>query len=210
AGAVELDPHRFDPLALAQAGVELMEGQCRAKGLDLKLETDPDMPAGLIGDSGRLRQVLLNFLSNAVKFTPQGGVTVSASCEPGADGRVWLSLSVKDTGVGVSDAQVEQLFDRFTQADASTTRTFGGTGLGLAISRQLVEMMGGEIGAFGKPGEGSTCWFQVPLPVAELAEECADGERIESVGSARILMADDAPADRELVNVLLTGAGLAV
>ena len=210
AGAVELDPHRFDPLALAQAGVELMEGQCRGKGLDLRLESDPDMPAGLIGDSGRLRQVLLNFLSNAVKFTTQGGVTVTASCEPGTHGQVWLSLSVKDTGVGVSDAQVEQLFDRFTQADASTTRTFGGTGLGLAISRQLVEMMGGEIGAFGKPGEGSTFWFQVPLPMADGAEDQAEGEVAQAIGAARILMADDAPANRELVSVLLGGMGLVV
>jgi len=210
AGKVELDPHRFDPLALAQAGVELMEGQCRAKGLDVRLEMDPDMPAGLIGDSGRLRQVLLNFLSNAVKFTTEGGVTVTASCEPGTDGRVWLSLSVKDTGVGVSDAQVEQLFDRFTQADASTTRTFGGTGLGLAISRQLVEMMGGEIGAFGKPGEGSTFWFQVPLPLADASEEPAEGEVAQAIGAARILMADDAPANRELVSVLLGGMGLVV
>ena len=210
AGAVELDPHRFDPLALAQAGVELMEGQCRGKGLDLRLESDPDMPAGLIGDSGRLRQVLLNFLSNAVKFTTQGGVTVTASCEPGTDGQVWLSLSVKDTGVGVSDAQVEQLFDRFTQADASTTRTFGGTGLGLAISRQLVEMMGGEIGAFGTPGQGSTFWFQVPLPMADGAEDQAEGEVAQAIGAARILMADDAPANRELVSVLLGGMGLVV
>ncbi len=210
AGAVELDPHRFDPLALAQAGVELMEGQCRAKGLYLKLETDPDLPAGLIGDSGRLRQVLLNLLSNAVKFTTEGGVTVTASCEPGADGRMWLSLSVKDTGVGVSDAQVEQLFDRFTQADASTTRTFGGTGLGLAISRQLVEMMGGEISAFGTPGEGSTFWFQVPLPMADGAEDQAEGEAVRAIGAARILMADDAPANRELVSVLLGGMGLTV
>ncbi|MBG7616010.1 PAS domain-containing protein [Brevundimonas sp. BAL450] len=210
AGAVELDPHRFDPLALAQAGVELMEGQCRAKGLYLKLETDPDLPPGLIGDSGRLRQVLLNLLSNAVKFTTEGGVTVTASCEPGTDGRVWLSLSVKDTGVGVSDAQVEQLFDRFTQADASTTRTFGGTGLGLAISRQLVEMMGGEISAFGTPGEGSTFWFQVPLPMADGAEDQAEGEAVRAIGAARILMADDAPANRELVSVLLGGMGLTV
>ena len=210
AGAVELDPHRFDPLALAQAGVELMEGQCRGKGLDLRLESDPDMPAGLIGDSGRLRQVLLNFLSNAVKFTTQGGVTVTASCEPGTHGQVWLSLSVKDTGVGVSDAQVEQLFDRFTQADASTTRTFGGTGLGLAISRQLVEMMGGEIGAFGTPGQGSTFWFQVPLPMADGAEDQAEGEVAQAIGAARILMADDAPANRELVSVLLGGMGLVV
>jgi PAS domain S-box-containing protein len=210
AGAVELDPHRFDPLALAQAGVELMEGQCRSKGLDLRLETDLDMPEGLIGDSARLRQVLLNFLSNAVKFTASGGVTVSASCEPGTDGRVWLSMSVKDTGVGVSDEQVEQLFDRFTQADASTTRTFGGTGLGLAISRQLVEMMGGEIGAFGRPGEGSTFWFQVPLPLADAGEERGGVEAVAAVGAARILMADDAPANRELVSVLLGGMGLTV
>lgn len=157
-----------------------------------------------------MRQVLLNLLSNAVKFTAEGAVTVTASCEPGADGRVWLSLSVADTGVGVSDAQVEQLFDRFTQADASTTRTFGGTGLGLAISRQLVEMMGGEISAFGTPGKGSTFWFQVPLPMADGAEDHAEDHVAQSIGAARILMADDAPANRELVSVLLGGMGLSV
>ena len=210
AGAVELDPQPFSPADLARGAADLMEAQCRAKGLMLELEVEPDMPERLMGDSGRLRQVLLNFLSNAVKFTANGGVRVAVSCEPDADGRVWMALSVKDSGIGISEDMVEQLFDRFTQADASTTRTFGGTGLGLAISRQLIEMMGGEIGAHGTPGEGSTFWFQVPLAVCEAPREDAAPAAAQTLTAARILMADDAPANRELVSVLLRGMGLSV
>jgi len=204
AGAVEMEARAFDPRALAQAAAAMVEGQCEVKGLTLSVVVDPNLPAALTGDEGRLRQVMLNFLSNAAKFTATGGVTLEAS---------WtgerLRIAVTDTGIGVATGKIDTLFERFSQADNSTTRVYGGTGLGLSISRRLVEMMGGEIGAKSRIGEGATFWFEVPLT---LAEATATAERTDA-GTAspeglRLLMADDAAANRELVVAILGGMGV--
>jgi len=142
----------------------------------------------------------LNFLSNAVKFTGAGTVTLRVS---DADGR--LRVTVTDTGIGIAAAKIDTLFDRFTQADASTTRVYGGTGLGLAISRRLIDIMGGTIGAQSTPGEGSTFWFEVPLPVAGPKAAAVTSPVATGLpAGVRILMADDAPANRELVTAILT------
>lgn len=156
------------------------------------------MPGALMGDDGRLRQVLLNFLSNAVKFTASGEVRLETRW---SDGR--FRAEVTDSGIGVSPEKIDALFERFTQADASTTRNYGGTGLGLAISRHLIEMMGGEIGATSRPGEGSTFWFEVPLPVAEAEGGVEAQTTIDLPKGLRVLMADDAPANRELIKAIL-------
>ncbi len=206
AEAVGLDPLAFDPRGMIAGAVGIVESQCEAKGLTLVQTTDESVPAGLMGDEGRLRQVTLNLLSNAVKFTGQGGVTVAATYE---DGR--LRVAVSDTGIGISEEKAATLFRRFVQADASTTRTFGGTGLGLAISRRLIEMMGGTIGVDSEPGIGSTFWFEVPLVPADPGQDARghDGETAVD-GTLRILMADDAPANRELVSAILGGMGLSI
>ena len=200
AGAVDLDPQPFDPRQMAQGVVGIVEAQAAAKGLDLAIEVEASVPAMLMGDEGRLRQVALNFLSNAVKFTGTGRVTLGLSER---DGR--LRLAVSDTGIGIAPDKIARLFERFTQADASTTRTYGGTGLGLAISQRLVAMMGGEIGADSRSGEGSTFWLEVPLPVAEgEGEVVSDGTGIALPGGLRVLIADDAAANRELVRAMLS------
>ncbi|MDO9076829.1 MAG: ATP-binding protein [Brevundimonas sp.] len=203
--AVDLDPQAYDPRVMAEGAVALVESQCQAKGLVLETVIDSGLPEALMGDEGRLRQVTLNFLSNAVKFTTSGTVLLELTV---AGDR--LRLAVTDSGIGISPDKIDSLFDRFTQADASTTRVYGGTGLGLAISRRLIEMMGGEIGADSRPGEGSTFWFEVPLHEAvQGLEAVGEGDLVVEAG-LRILMADDAAPNRELVTAILGGLGLAL
>ena len=128
---------------------------------------DPEVPALVHGDAARLRQVIANFVSNAIKFTPEGEVVVRVSSGPARNGLADVRVEVSDTGIGVKDEVLDKLFESFTQADGSTTRNYGGTGLGLAISRQLIEQMGGKVGAESEPGKGSSFWFELALPVVE-------------------------------------------
>lgn len=205
ADAVSLEPRAFDPAGMARAAAAMVEGQCEARGLALAVVLDPGIPPALMGDEGRLRQVTLNFLSNAAKFTAEGGVRLEMSW---SDRR--LRVAVSDTGIGVSADKIEALFERFSQADSSTTRLYGGTGLGLSISRRLIELMGGEIGAESRPDEGATFWFEVPLTPAEATEPGEVAGEGPSPQGLSILMADDAAANRELVTAILTGMGVAL
>ena len=214
ANAIEMDPEPFLVAALIDGAAVIIEGQCVAKGLSLKVVVDAAMPEMLTGDAGRLRQVMLNFLSNAVKFTGKGGVTLSVGGRPEGDGRWRLRVAVTDTGIGIPVEKIEVLFQRFSQADASTTRVYGGTGLGLAISRRLIEIMGGEIGVDSRPGEGATFWFEAPLTQGGVVGRLASGdEALPTSGGmvgGRILLADDAPGNRELVSAILRGLGLEI
>jgi PAS domain S-box-containing protein len=202
AEAVSLDTAAFDPAATARGAAAMVETQCQAKGVGLAVEID-DLPSGILGDQGRFRQVTLNFLSNAVKFTVSGEIRLNVRrCGER------LRVAVSDSGIGIAAEKIDALFDRFTQADASTTRVYGGTGLGLAISRRLIELMGGEIGVESCPGKGSTFWFEIPLIEAEGDAGAAADDAVVLAPGTRILLADDAPANRELVRIILSGWGV--
>jgi signal transduction histidine kinase/CheY-like chemotaxis protein len=167
ARAVELEAVPFDPLELAESCIDLVAVQAAEKPeLELAQRVTPGVPR-LIGDPGRLRQIVLNLLSNAVKFTPRGEVVLEVDTRPLARGRHELRVTVRDTGIGIAPEQLSRLFRPFSQADESTTRRYGGTGLGLAISRRLAELMGGELRVSSEPGHGSTFRLIVALPVAE-------------------------------------------
>ena len=163
AGKLELDNTGFDLETVVEEATELVAFAATAKEIALSFTLDPGAPLDLVGDQGRLRQILLNLLSNAVKFTLHGSVSLSVTQEALHDDTHVLRFAVKDTGIGITPAQQKGLFSAFTQADRSTTRRFGGTGLGLSIVKRLVEMMGGKFGISSQIGVGSTFWFNIFL-----------------------------------------------
>lgn len=167
-GRLELERVTFDVRASVEESLDLVSTVASAKRLDLGYAVDDDVPGEVIGDVARIRQVLLNLLSNATKFTAEGHVALTVTrAATDAAGHVRVRFAVEDTGIGIPADRVDQMFDAFSQADPSTARQFGGTGLGLAISRRLVELMGGAIGVSSRVGVGSTFWFEIPLePVA--------------------------------------------
>ncbi|ABL80906.1 MULTISPECIES: response regulator [unclassified Nocardioides] len=210
AGRLELEEVDLDVARLLDETARMVAGPAQEKGLALVVRCSPEVPPGLRGDAVRLRQVLLNLTSNAIKFTRTGEVVLSAQLEraPVAD-VASVRFEVADTGIGIDPAQREHLFDAFTQADSTTTRRFGGTGLGLAISRQLVTAMGGAIGVEPRSGPGSRFWVVVPLPVragqpqAHLA--LADAWRGQSA-----LVVDDSESSRTALVEQLTRWGVEV
>jgi CheY-like chemotaxis protein len=177
----------------------------------MEVSLDPHLPVALVGDEARLQQILLNLLNNAVKFTPQGGVTLHVGCDDGfGDGGI-IRFSVTDTGIGIPQDHRKYLFQRFYQINA-VAREYGGTGLGLAISKRLVGLMGGEIGLESEEGKGSTFWFKVPLPRAEesVIPSKLAGTTTQAGLSGRILLVEDLQHNRELAQMLLTNAGYQV
>ena len=204
---VALDPHAFDPQDFIESTTALVSAQAANKGLALDVRLGDSVPAWLNADSGRLRQVLLNLLTNAIKFTRRGRITVAASYAA-AEGR--LEVAVTDTGVGIAPAKIGRLFERFSQADNSVSRHYGGTGLGLAICKYLVELMGGDIQVRSVEGEGSTFSFTILAPVAapRLGADAAPAADTEAVDQpARILVVDDLAVNRELICTLLQSIG---
>jgi PAS domain S-box-containing protein len=209
-GAVELECEPFGLCKLVEDTAALLADQAGRKGVGLDIEIAETACDRLMGDTGRLRQVLLNLMSNAVKFTTSGSVVVRVREEAGCDERVHLRFEVVDTGIGIPAASLSRLFQRFVQADGSISRKFGGTGLGLAISRRLVELMDGEIGVESTLGEGSTFWFTVSLAVAPETEQLADLDIAIDAGAIRLLLVEDAEANQELVSTILRSVGVEV
>jgi PAS domain S-box-containing protein len=197
---VVIDNQPFDLGDLTRSVSALCALRADEKGVLLETRVHPAAERAVVGDDARLRQVLTNLMSNAVKFTDHGRVTLDVALE--ADDRV--RFSVRDTGIGFDAAEKGRIFERFQQADASFTRRFGGTGLGLAISRELVELMGGVLCCDSAPGQGSTFWFTLPLPIHHAApvEETADPAP-EPPDTPRILVADDHPTNRKIVELML-------
>jgi signal transduction histidine kinase/ActR/RegA family two-component response regulator len=203
AGQVDLDVQPCALHALIRETLELVQLSADRKGLALILSLE-GLPEHVMADRARLRQVLLNLMSNAIKFTSQGSVTLEARYRPDHDGR--LCVRIRDTGPGIGEQDQLRLFHRFSQIDASNTRHFGGAGLGLAISKGLVELMGGEIGLESAEGIGSTFWFEIPAPFA--AEAAAPAPDVLAGPlerkPARILVVDDLSVNRELVSAMLS------
>jgi len=193
AGRFDLDETDFDLRSTIERAVEAIAVRAHEKGLELSVRVDPSLSEFMTGDAGRLRQVLLNLLGNAVKFTDRGEVVLAVgpgSSKPEDGDRVRLSFEVRDTGIGIPQARIGELFRSFSQVDGSLTRRHGGTGLGLSICKQIIERMGGEIGVTSREGEGSTFHFSIPLRPAKQAGEERHVDPSELHG-LRALVVDD-------------------
>ena len=209
AGQGELEIQAFSLRQLLDEATGLLAIQAAAKGLELRLDLDPRTPELVQGDVARLRQVLLNFLSNAVKFTDRGSVVVKTGWRQLKSGPR-LKVQVTDTGAGLTQETIGRLFERFSQADVSINRTHGGTGLGLSISKAIVELMGGKIGVDSQPGQGSTFWFEIPCAAAEDRAEVHAVDAELACADLRVLMVDDTAVNRELVKLMLEPMGLKI
>ena len=209
AGKLELDAVEFDLESLLDNLVSAAAPQAFTKGLELVLRVDPEVPAWLRGDSGRLRQILANLLGNAVKFTAQGEVELHVSVAEAGVSDDLLSFGVRDTGIGIPADHFESIFDKFSQVEASTTRKFGGTGLGLAISKQLAELMGGGISVVSEQGKGSE--FRVTVRLGLASQHSEKREKARSFGNlrdVRVLIVDDNASVRAALRMLLASWGM--
>ena len=209
AGEVELSPTAATPRGIAQDALAIVAEAARRKDLDLQLGFIGPVETPVLIDDLRVRQILLNLLSNAIKFTDEGRVRLDVQAIETADG-VTLRFRVSDTGPGIPSEKVERLFKRFSQGDSSVSRTHGGTGLGLAICRGLTELMGGKIGVESKPSAGSAFWFELPVHRAETNAVKASDETGATRLSARVLLVDDHPMNRELGATVLALLGCEV
>ena len=196
AGKMSIEPIPFDLHAATGEVAELLVPRAIEKKIELVMRVQPDTPARVVGDSGRIRQVLLNLTGNALKFTESGHVVVSVSGIAEADS-VALRFEVTDTGIGIPAKVIPTLFSPFMQADASTTRRFGGTGLGLSISKRLVELMGGTIGIESTEGIGSTFWFTLTLPIDR--SPAPEPHKPVALGGIRVLVVDDVEVNVQLL-----------
>jgi signal transduction histidine kinase/ActR/RegA family two-component response regulator len=197
ADRLRLDLAPFDAAASVEAVAALFREAATAKGLTMWVDVAPNARGLFVGDALRVRQVLQNFVANAIKFTEAGDIAIRLTHSRGR-----LRFSVEDTGIGIDAAKASRLFERFAQADESITRRFGGTGLGLAIARELAHLMGGDVGVDSAPGAGATFWFEAPFAPA------ADCAQPPQARPARILAAEDNPANRLVLETLLRQADL--
>jgi signal transduction histidine kinase/ActR/RegA family two-component response regulator len=212
-GRLELSEEAFDLGRAVRDAAQLYEASARAKGLQFFVEIAPEADCWIAGDAVRLKQILTNLVSNAVKFTEEGFVSLTTAAGPERDGAPTLRFSVEDTGIGFDCDTRERLFSRFEQADGAITRKFGGSGLGLAISRQLAEMMGGDLDCESEPGGGSAFLLTVPFRAAE-APALSGTALIEDAGAerrtVRVLLADDHPVNRRVVEMILDQVDVAL
>ncbi len=198
-GHMDFERSGFELRECVEAVLDLVAGQAAQKGLDLAYLIDDGTPGSLLGDSTRVRQVLVNLVANAVKFTDEGEVVVSVSAEPVADGLHEVHFAVRDTGIGIPASGMDRLFRSFSQVDTSTTRTYGGTGLGLAISKRLAEMMGGRMWVESEPGVGSTFHFTIRAPGAPGRPKVYQRGEQPQLRGRRLLIVDDNATNRTIL-----------
>jgi PAS domain S-box-containing protein len=206
-GKLELEREVFDVRGCVESVLDVVAPAAAAKGLDLVYDVGDSVPTGVVGDAARLRQVILNLVGNAVKFTEHGEVEVSVATAVAPDGQPALAFAVRDTGIGIDAAAQQRLFESFTQVDASTTRKYGGTGLGLAISRRLVELMGGRLWIESAPGAGSTFRFTVLAPRADLPAP-PFATPLPTLRGKRVLVVDDNATNRRILTTMASRWGL--
>ena len=210
AGALELEETDFNLERTVRSVMSLMSVRAHTKDLEIVSYVDPNIVVPLIGDPGRIRQILLNLIGNAIKFTEEGGIALEVRLEDRLPGdKVLLSFSISDTGIGISPEQQKHLFDRFSQADISTTREYGGTGLGLSICNDLVQLMDGTMEVTSKPGEGSTFKIRIVLK-CEDDERFLDSADAQQIRGRRILVVDDNPVNLRVIGLMLAGYGCRV
>jgi signal transduction histidine kinase/DNA-binding response OmpR family regulator len=214
AGKFEIERIDFDLVATVESAAMLMSPKARQKGIDMAMFVEPAARGAYRGDPTRVRQILLNLLNNAIKFTEKGGVCVEVVVKlghlhPASGNIVPLRFEVADTGIGMAESVRERLFQKFSQADSSMTRRFGGTGLGLAICKQLVELMHGEIGVTSSPGSGSTFWFEIPFEKS--AAQVADRTSLPAhFKTLRVLLVDDIEMNLTIMTRQLKAFGMSV
>jgi Amt family ammonium transporter len=208
AGRIDLESHEFDLEEVIASTAKISMLSAQQKGLELICHSHPEVLVTVRGDSVRLRQVLVNLIGNAVKFTETGEIVVRAGRAASSNDQPEFFFSVTDTGVGIPADRLEQLFDSFTQADSSTTRKYGGTGLGLAISKHLVELMGGTIGVESDLGRGSSFWFRIPLEIVAGRRQKLVGA--SSLKSLRVLVVDDNQTNRTILEETLANWSMRV
>ena len=208
AGKLEIEESTLDLPGVVDDVGRILAGTAHSKGIELLVDVHPDVPAALLGDGTRIRQVLLNFGANAVKFTSEGEVVIRVSVLHKNSERVALHFDVVDTGIGIAPEDQHRLFSAFAQADSSTTRKFGGTGLGLTISRQLVELMGGRLGLESAPGEGSTFWFELSLRRSDDATSPEEEVDLRTLSGQRVLVVDDNATNRRILRQQLLSWGV--
>jgi signal transduction histidine kinase/CheY-like chemotaxis protein len=208
AGKLQIEQTPFDLRETLKNALIPLQFRARLQGLSLTCDVDPEVPKTLRGDPVRVSQVLTNLVSNAIKFTPEGSVTVTVRATAREEGRTELSFAVSDTGIGIPANKLDKLFEAFSQADGSITRRFGGTGLGLAISRRLVELMGGRIWARSEEGKGSTLSLNLPLSIVPDRIELGHPQASEAGasytdGPLTVLVAEDNPVNQLIVKTIL-------
>jgi PAS domain S-box-containing protein len=192
ANRLELCPDRFNLQELMDSVSDIVSPRASKKGLELIFSIDPEVPLTLEGDDVRLRQIIINLVGNAIKFTETGEVETRVSLQKETDDSAELHFNIRDTGIGIPLEQQNKIFEKFIQADGSMTRKFGGTGLGLAISKKLAKIMGGELGVFSEPGKGSVFWFTAVLKKRQPdAVELEQQTKRKSISGERILVAED-------------------
>jgi len=211
AGKLELEFVPFDIKNLMKELMVLLKQKADEKNVELKTEIDKELPEAIKGDSVRIRQILANLMTNAIKFTEKGAVTIKISVLEKIEKTVRLRIEVNDTGIGIPDAAQKKLFNSFTQADGTTTRKYGGTGLGLAIVRQLVTMMRGRLGVNSEEGKGSSFWVEInfEIPAREKLESGQESPAVvNDVLQGHILLVEDNPVNQVVAKKMLEKAGL--